>query len=168
MNGAIEWMLSLQVSDVMHRNVVRLPASSTMAEAANILLKHGISGAPVVDELNRCIGVLSSVDFVKRQHDLAESRAIESSHRGDPSPTLGVSVFDNESIERYMTPVVQSTAMDASLMQAARIMDSAHVHRVPVLDGRGSPIGMITSLDIVAALVQVIEEQSQSTDAAGG
>lgn len=163
MNRAIERLTALRVSDAMQRNVVRLPAHSTMAEAADTLLKHSISGAPVVDELDRCVGVLSAIDFVKREYDLTGSGAHELRHgHNEPKAMLNIGVFDNERIERYMTPAVQSIALDAPLLQAATVMQTVHLHRIPVLDGRERPVGMITSLDIVAALVQAIEEQSQA------
>ena len=159
MNSAIERLTALKVSDAMQRNVVRLSTHSTMAEAADTLLNHAISGAPVVDEFDHCVGVLSALDFVKREHELAESGALEATHsQSEPRPMLNVGVFDQERVERYMTPAVQSIAMDAPLMQAAKIMHSAHLHRIPVLDGRGRPIGMISSLDIVAALMTALEE----------
>jgi len=161
MSNAIERLMALRVSDAMQRNVVRLPSHSTMAEAAGTLLQHEISGAPVVDELDRCVGVLSAIDFVKREYDLAGS----SPHllrpcQGEPSALSNVGVFNTEGIVRYMTPTIQSVAADALLIQAAGIMSAAHLHRLPVLDSRGRPVGMITSLDIVAALVHAIEEHS--------
>lgn len=158
MKSAIERLMALRVSDVMQRDVVRVPARSTMAEAAGMLLQHEISGAPVVDELDRCVGVLSAIDFVKRECELAGC----SPHLLKPCQhESDVGLFDKEGVEKYMTPTVQSIAIDAPLIQAAGIMNSAHLHRLPVLDSRGRPVGMITSLDIVAALSQAIEEQSQ-------
>lgn len=163
MNSAIERLLSLRVSDVMQLNVVRLPSYATLAEAAEIFLKHQISGAPVVDERDRCVGILSAMDFVKREQNVATRGALEQSQRRQgPTAMLNVGAYDEERIDGYMTSAVQSIAMDATLIQAAEIMCGAHVHRIPVLDGRARPVGMVSSLDIAAALLQAIEEQSHS------
>ena len=159
MNSAIERLLTLRVSDVMQRNVIQLPAYSMMGEAAETLLQHEISGAPVVDDQGRCVGILSALDFVRRERDLAQGRAAErrQGHSG-PKPMLNLGLFDDERIETNMTRNVHSVRIDATLMQAAHIMCAAHVHRVPVLDASERPIGMISSLDIVAAMVHAIEE----------
>jgi CBS domain-containing protein len=52
--------------DLMTRNVVTIPQEMAMRDAAQLLLRLEISGAPVVDEGGRCVGVLSATDFVQR------------------------------------------------------------------------------------------------------
>jgi CBS domain-containing protein len=61
-----------------------------------------------------------------------------------------------------MAPAVQGIAAHTSLVEAGRIMCAQHIHRLPVLDDQGRPQGMVTSLDIVAAVVKAVEEQQQS------
>jgi CBS-domain-containing membrane protein len=41
-------------------------------------------------------------------------------------------------------------------------MCDEHIHRLPVLDGSGRITGVITSLDIVAAMANAADEQRQS------
>jgi len=49
----------------MTQEVVRLRKEMPLSEAASLLSKNQIGGAPVVDEQGRCVGVLSAVDFVR-------------------------------------------------------------------------------------------------------
>jgi CBS domain-containing protein len=139
MNSAIERLLTLRVSDVMTKNVICVSAQDTMTQAASTLRKHGISGAPVIDSQGRSAGVLSALDFVKQRSD---SSAIS----GD------------DSVSSQMTVEVHTIAANQSLMAAARLMCSKHVHRLPVLDEHQRPVGIITALDVVASLVHAIEE----------
>ena len=62
----IDRLLSLHVADVMNREVVTLKATQTMSQAAAVFVEQAISGAPVVDDKGRCVGVLTSRDFVRR------------------------------------------------------------------------------------------------------
>jgi CBS domain-containing protein len=55
----------LTASDLMTREVVRFTEEMPLREAASLLLKNQISGAPVVDGEGRCVGFLSAVDFVR-------------------------------------------------------------------------------------------------------
>lgn len=159
MNSSIERLLGLRVSDVMQTNVIQLKAYSTMAEAADTLFKYEISGAPVVDEADRCIGILSALDFVRRERDQAKGGAFERAQSDTGArPMLNVGGFENERVERHMTPMVHSVASKATLMETARLMCAVHVHRIPVLDGSDRPVGMVSSLDLVAAMVHAIEE----------
>ena len=144
MNSAIARLLSLRVADVMRRAVVTLPADGTLAAAAARLLEHDISGAPVVDEAGLCVGVLSAVDFVR--HEVKQATA-------DKPQTS-----DAQLAREHMTVATRSVAPDSALLEAAREMCDAHLHRLPVLDRAGKVVGMISSLDIVAALVGAIDE----------
>ncbi|MCS6852860.1 MAG: CBS domain-containing protein [Gemmataceae bacterium] len=63
-------LLSLTANDLMTRELVLLTEDMPLREAARRLLHHQVSGAPVVDARGRCVGVLSSTDFLR----LAEKR----------------------------------------------------------------------------------------------
>ena len=53
MNSAIERLLALRVGDIMTANVVQIPVHQTMAEAASLMIRPEISGAPGVDVAGR-------------------------------------------------------------------------------------------------------------------
>jgi CBS-domain-containing membrane protein len=152
MNSAIERLLTLRVADVMNKQVVHVSVNQSMADAARRLLKHSISGAPVVDEQQQCVGILSATDFVKKNGSRQEGSPTNGPEAAATPPDIEDRVAD------HMTPVVQSIRAEASLLDAARLMCRGHIHRVPVLDRQSRPVGMITALDIVAALVNAIEE----------
>ena len=59
-------LLALTAGDVMTRSVVLLPEEMPLREAAHLLRQAQVSGAPVVDEQGRCVGVLSAGDFLRR------------------------------------------------------------------------------------------------------
>jgi CBS domain-containing protein len=144
MNSAIERLLGLRVSDIMRREAVTASASETMSQAARRLVQYGISGAPVVNDVGECVGVLSAVDFVRR--DLLRTDATAANGHRD------------ESVAAHMSSGAVSISAEASLVDAARAMCLKHVHRLPVLDRSSKVIGVISSLDIVAAVVHAVEE----------
>src|SRR5271166_3903953 len=57
-------LLALTAADLMVSPVVTIPQGTSLREAARLLHQSDISGAPVVDPQGRCLGVLSSSDFV--------------------------------------------------------------------------------------------------------
>lgn len=162
MNSALERLLSLRVADAMTKDIVTLAPQQTMAEAAAVFVDHGITGAPVVDDSGRCIGVLSATDFVRERLHCPTDRRIEAARQA-PAGSLFEAVpydlaEDADRVGERMTPAVHAVPRDASLIDAARILCDSHVHRVPVLDDEGRLQGILSSLDIVAALVNAIEE----------
>jgi CBS-domain-containing membrane protein len=160
MNSAIERLLSLRVADVMSRQVVTVSNRDVMNDAARKMIEHSISGAPVVDERGCCVGVISATDFV-RQHNCAcaddggVTRTLVQEGRDRP---WRIDACRNDLVTGHMSAAAQSIAAEKSLLAAARAMCAQHVHRLPVLDAQGRPSGMITALDIVAALVGAVEE----------
>lgn len=164
MNSSIERLLSLRVGDAMTRDVVNVSANETLDEAAVRLNSHGVSGAPVVDEMFQCVGVLSAADFLRSraqsavateaahdggQHTLARDSEDQPYHIEDVSANL---------VRQHMAPAVQTIREDSTLIQAARAMCAEHVHRLPVLDEDGRVMGVISSLDVMSAFVKAVEE----------
>jgi CBS domain-containing protein len=63
-------LLALTAGDLMTRDVVQLPEEMPLRDAARLLLRNQVGGAPVVDGRGKCVGVLSAIDFLR----LAEKR----------------------------------------------------------------------------------------------
>ncbi len=58
-------MKSLKVKDYMTRRLVTFSPKTNVVEAMDAFLKHSISGAPVVDEEGKLLGLLSEVDLMR-------------------------------------------------------------------------------------------------------
>jgi CBS domain-containing protein len=66
-------LFSLTAADLMTRDVLRLHREMPLRDAANLLFRSQISGAPVVDDHGRCVGVLSASDFVRKEVGVSPS-----------------------------------------------------------------------------------------------
>jgi acetoin utilization protein AcuB len=55
----------IRVKDIMSKNIITVPLDYTIEETAEILLKHKISGAPVVDHAGRLLGIITQTDIFK-------------------------------------------------------------------------------------------------------
>lgn len=158
MNSTIERLLTLRVGDVMSRDVVSIPSTKNMSEAADILMSHFISGAPVTGHQGQCLGMLSATDFVRC---LADSKgAAFNSGEGngtsrDRDPRASPAA---DQVASHISALVQTVRADQMLTDAARLMCQNHIHRLVALDDRARPSGVLTALDIVAALINAVEE----------
>ena len=153
MNSSIERLLSLRVKDVMRTDVVVVRQSETMEEAARTLAEANITGAPVVDEAGRCVGMLSGTDFVDHR-----AGSHPTSQLCDDDGSYSIELLNDQLVSTHMAPVVQSTEPETPLMQAARVVCQEHIHRLVVIDDSKRPVGILSSLDFVAAMVASIEE----------
>ena len=161
MNSAIERLLELKVKDIMSKEVIEVSPNHSMRDAAKILVNHSVTGVPVVDEMRHCVGMLSSTDYLachvdEQDDEFSPGPEHEVTHKKNKS--FHIEASPREFVSDHMASAVQSISLDSSLMTAARMMLAEHVHRLPVLDKKGHVIGLVSTLDIVAALIHAIEE----------
>jgi predicted transcriptional regulator len=62
-------------------------------------------------------------------------------------------VLDNGCVRAHMSPKVQTIREHRSIVDAGHIMCEEHIHRLIVVDRQSRPVGIVTSLDLVSALV---------------
>ena len=55
----------IKISDIMTKNPITIPSDYTIDEAAQILLEHKLSGAPVVDDRGQIVGIITQTDIFK-------------------------------------------------------------------------------------------------------
>lgn len=163
MNSAIERLLTLRVADVMSTGVTTVSTHATMAEAARLMCEHNIRGLPAVDEQDRCVGILTATDFVIRENRARnlEHMSAQDDYRlrpGNGDAAVRVDYSPEDRVDKHMTSAVQSIDQNQPMMEAARYMSMQHVHRLVALDESSRPVGIITSLDLVAALIKAVEE----------
>lgn len=158
---------SLTARDVMTERLLVLHEHDTVAHAASVFLEQQISGAPVVAAEGRVVGLLSLADIIPVQ----TTRLREAAERG-ASPTLQAEWEElsrmlgtrtamssaEELVSHYMTRELSVVQEETSLLEVARIMCDHHRHRVLVLDDNQRLRGIVSTLDILAALVQVADE----------
>lgn len=146
---------ALTAGDLMTHPLVMVPREMSLRTAAHLLSQSEVSGAPVIDENGRCVGVLSATDFMH----WAEGE--KASHRGDALMTaticsewqvMDVEMLPMDEVSEYMThdPVTVQTTV--SVGELARLMLDAHIHRLIVVDNQHKPIGIVSSTDIIAAV----------------
>ena len=146
------------VEDVMIRQLVVVKASNSMVEVANVFVEHDINSAPVMNESGRCVGIITSHDLVEYesvrqdvQNELRHGEVFDSAHYGN-----GIELrfpgarFDEAGF--HMTKSIQTAKIGDPLSQVASRMCSRHIHHVLVLDELDKPVGMLSSLDVLAYL----------------
>ena len=139
----------------MSRNVLVIPQHMSLKAAAHLLALAEVSGAPVIDELGRCVGVLSATDLVQwvdRGARAAQQVGTASACVCSDWQMLAMDLIPEDEVSRYMTTDVVATRPEALIGEMARWMADAHIHRVVIVDSEGRPVGVVSSMDILAAV----------------
>jgi tRNA nucleotidyltransferase (CCA-adding enzyme) len=143
--------------DLMSRPVRQVLASTPVREAAAFLVRHRISGAPVLDEHGHWVGVFTQNDlarYVEGQILPRNSERSLESRESVKEPFLSsLDEFGNAPVREFMTPGMFTVFPDATLDEVVHALVTFRIHRVFVIDAQtGSLEGAITSMDVMRAL----------------
>ena len=145
-------------AELMSKPVRRLEANAPVRDAAVFLLRHGISGAPVVDDQGRWVGVFTLSDIARHvQERLVHLPEVDphderASVTGEPIPEeqgFHFEGFEETRVSDLMTPGLITLYPDATLGEITRSMLSKKIHRVFVITEDGDIEGVITSMDVL-------------------
>lgn len=143
------------VKDVMTKDVITIKSGATVEELARLLIKHKISGVPVVDDDNQLIGVVTENDLISQNKRLHIPTVIR---LFDAFILLGSGRMEEEIKKMAATTVddicvkkIVSITEDASLEEVATIMAEKNIHLIPVLRDR-TVVGIVGKADIVKAM----------------
>ena len=143
-------------ADLMTSNPLSLREGVSVREAIAFFIDRGISGAPVIDEAGRPIGVLSQSDVLI--HDRQKVEHVVPEHEtGYPLPRglwdeFQIEKVDDTPIRDLMTPAIFSVAVESPAWRVIEEMRELNVHRLFVVDSNGILVGVITALDVLRHL----------------
>lgn len=110
------------------RRLITLAPEQTVRDAATILSSHSIGAAPVLSG-HELIGVLTERDVLQRV--VAAGR--------DPDLTK---------VSEVMTPAPRTVSRKSSLVEAFAIMAEGHFRHLPVVEGDGQVVAMLSMRDV--------------------
>lgn len=145
----------MKIADCMKRNVISIPASSTIREAAAIIVKKHIGLLPIVDTGNKLVGVvglrdlltLELPDFVRFIEDLDfvhDFGAVETTR--PPAKTL------EKPIISLMKDAI-TVEEDCGLLRAYALMLQHNLHDMPVISRDGKLTGIASRVDIGTSIL---------------
>jgi len=161
--NSIELLDRLTAADLMTPNPISIRSEASVAEATALFTDKAISGAAVIDDSGRPIGVLSSSDLMihDREQTRTLSPAVDDDYRATRSaaPDSGYSVVDVDrtTVSSVMTPIVFSITPESSARRVMQELVSLRVHRIFVIDSSNVLVGVISALDVVKALLNACD-----------
>ena len=141
----------MKVSDLMTTDVVWVKPTTTLRDAAAVLVGKRISGVPVMSEENEVVGVLSEADIlVKAGGGHARNRLLGWLLEPDFGAEEKIRA---ETVGEAMSAPALTIASHRPVHEAARLMVAEGVNRLPVIED-GKLVGILTRADVVRAFTR--------------
>ncbi|MBI4387028.1 MAG: CBS domain-containing protein [Elusimicrobia bacterium] len=137
--------------DIMHTDVIAIPASTDVWDLARQLTTLKITGAPVTDERGFLIGVVSQTDIVRHLKELVQVPPLESDFYAQAEvEDLGRAARPLTARD-LMSPRVIQAQEETPVQELANIMTRHRVHRIIITRGHRI-MGIVTTMDILKVL----------------
>lgn len=137
-------MPMLTVGELMTRELVTLEEDDALIQVDDLLKRHHIRHVPVVQG-RRLVGMVSHRDLI---------RALARQPAGKAAQPLGV--------RDVMTRDVETVAPDASARQAIEKLLDRRFGCLPVVDGQGELVGLVTESDFLRLALELLKERDVS------
>ncbi len=134
--------MTTSIEQHMATELISFSPEDDILHAVRVLLDNNISGAPVLDESEKLIGILSMKDCM----EIVYNTAYHQDWGGK--------------VEQYMSREVEYIEADTSILTAAEKFLNSHFRRFPVLRN-GQLVGQSSRHDILRALDQLYIQSTQ-------
>lgn len=121
------------VEKYMARQLVTVRTNTNISEAIALLLKHQISGMPVVDDAGRLVGVLSEQDCLKS--------FVNAQYYEEPTTC----------VRDLMSATPETVEPKTDILKVAEFFLNNSYRRLPVLEG-DRLVGQISRRDVLRAI----------------
>lgn len=138
--------MNATVRDVMTASVVAVRSDTSFKDMAALLGSSRVSAFPVVDETGKVLGVVSEADMLIKEADQASHPGLFAGlrRRRDHERAAGVTAGE------LMTRCPVTIGPDEPVEQAAFLMYDRGIKRLPVVDGAGHLIGIVSRADVLS------------------
>ncbi|MEO9483601.1 MAG: CBS domain-containing protein [Ekhidna sp.] len=128
---------AIKVEDYMARKLITFKPDQPMHEVVDALMKHKISGGPVVNDDEELVGVISEGDCLKE--------VVKGKYDNMP-------IFTGL-VQEHMAKNVITVSPDLNIFEAAKMFLDKRLRRFPVIH-EGKLIGQISQKDVMKAVLK--------------
>jgi len=144
----------MKVRELMKKDVIVIKKGASYQEVSKILVDNKISGAPVVDEEGKIIGVVSEKDLFRAIYPgYSEFYESPESHLDFEKLEEGAKSTGDKKVEEFMSTRLIIADPETPVLKIGALMVASGIHRVPVVEN-GKVVGMVSRRDIYRAILK--------------
>jgi CBS domain-containing membrane protein len=141
----------LRCADIMSSPAVSVEFGTPLAEAWALLQQHGIKALPVVDRVQRIVGIVTRADFMRAaEADQREGLAGRLQSLLQRSPATHSS--KPEVVGQIMSRQVRVASADRPIAELVPLFSATGHHHIPIVGEQARLVGILTQSDLVKAM----------------
>lgn len=141
----------LRCADIMSSPVITVEFGTPLAEAWTLLQRHHIKALPVVDRVQRIVGIVTRADFMRAaESDRREGWAGRLQTLLRPSPATHSS--KPEVVGQIMSRQVRVASAERPIAELVPLFSATGHHHIPIVGEQARLVGILTQSDLVKAL----------------
>lgn len=129
--------ISMIVENIMRREVVAAFEDEPIIRAAHLMMEKNVRSVVIVDQENKVKGIITDTDVLSRG--------------------IGSCNLYETPIKKIMTPDPMTASPTDNVLDIVKIMGEKKFRRMPVVDGEGKLIGIISIGDIAPQVMIQLE-----------
>jgi CBS domain-containing protein len=147
----------MKIKEFMKKNVVSIPAKTTIGEAAAVIVEKHVGILPVVDEQGKPVGVIRLGDLLALEmpdfiHLVTDFDFVHDF--GAVETTRPASKLLAKPVTRIMQPIM-SINEESGLLRTYAIMVQNDLYDLPVTTATGELVGIVSLVDIGTAVLSM-------------
>jgi CBS domain-containing protein len=154
----------MRAEQIMTRHVIAVSPETSILDAADIMLKHRVSGLPVTGGAGELLGIVSESDFLRRS-EIGTQRKRPRWLQFLASPGRLANEYVTESgrrVEDVMTRPAISVSEQTEMDELVSLMERHRIKRLPVMQ-QGRLVGIVTRSNLLQAFASMAKEIPQPT-----
>ena len=154
----------MKAKDIMTVDVAAISSDCTIADAVKLMMDRRISGVPVVDDLEKLVGIITEGDLMRHTEMLTGRRPWWL--KADASTEEEAAAFvkaHGRKVKDVMTRNVVTLDENDSHDQIALILEKHGIKRAPVVKN-GKIIGIVSRANLIRSLASAIPAGTAPSD----
>jgi CBS domain-containing protein len=141
-----------KIKNVMTTDVATVREDTTFKDLVQVLDERDVSAVPVLDPSGRVAGVVSHADLLPKQgaQEPSESRSPMAwlQHYWDRGRAQATTAGE------LMTTPARTIGPEATVVDAAKLLDRHQIKRLPVVDDTGKLVGIVSRRDLLGVFLR--------------
>jgi len=135
-----------KVSAIMTQNLLTVNVEDDLHRVYDLMRKHNIRHLPVVQD-KKLVGIISRNDILRL--------SFGDIFGGEEPADFGI--FDLLTLEQVMASNPETVTPECTIAELGKLFVESNFHALPVVNDEGEAIGIVTTTDVIAYFLNVIE-----------